>query len=244
MFYSLPNGVSNLYYSVAGIVFLSLLFFFLFFLNIYVLERISRAIYKTRIKSGNETQANALELMENARKQAFEIIKEANVKAQDILNRSGNLSSESTNILRAEIEGLHNKHIAFLEDVSKDTVSAYQKVTEDEKNKGVAAIEETVSNVEHITSEALSDLKTEIDTQRKSYEEFFGENMKKEIDDLHTELKEYKDKKIMEINEEAKVILKELCKDILGKTLPPEDHETLIMDSLEEARVMGVFKDE
>ncbi|MFA6982049.1 MAG: hypothetical protein WC243_03450 [Patescibacteria group bacterium] len=247
MFYNLPasvSSVSNLVYAIAAIIFLSLLFFFLFLLNIYVLERVSSLIYKKRIESHGETQEQAVALLEDARRQAFEIISEANMKAQDILNKTGSVSSESSAVLKREVEVLHNKHVDFLEGLSKDTISAYQKVTEEEKNKGIEAIGETVSSVEDVASEAITALKTEIDTQRKSYEEFFGENMRKEIDSVRKELDAYRDKKFMEINEQAKSVLKDISKEVLGRALPVEDQEKLVMEALDKAKAMGVFGDE
>lgn len=247
MFYNLPasvSSISNLVYVLAAIVFLSLLFFFLFLLNVYVLERVSSLIYRRRIKSESATQEQAVELLEEARKQAFSIISDANMKAQDILNRTGSVNSEANAALRREIDALHGKHVEFLESLSNSTISAFEKVTEEEKNKGIAAIEETVSGVENITSDAITALKTEIDTQRKSYEEFFGENMKREIENVRKELDEYREKKIRDIDQEARSVLKDVSKEVLGKSLSYEDQESLIMDSLERAKAMGVFGNE
>lgn len=244
MLYNLPTSASNLVYMVGAIIFLGVLFSFLFILNVYVVERLSRVIYKKRLENQTESQEYAVELLEQAREQAFDIIQDANIKAQDILNKTGSVSSDADSTLKGEIERLHSKHLEFLENISEDTISAYKRVAEDEKSKGLGAIEETVSDVEDVASEAITALKTEIDTQKKSYEEFFGENMKREIENVRNELREYREKKILDINNEAKVILKDVCKEVLGKSLPLENHEDLIMESLERAKVMGVFGNE
>ena len=48
----------------------------------------------------------------------------------------------------------------------------------------------------------------------------------------------------MDINNHAQAIMKDICKEVLGKSLPLEDQEKLIMDSLEHAKAIGVFGNE
>lgn len=161
----------------------------------------------------DEAQAQERKIIEDATKQADQIIKESKY-----LTQSSKL--EVDNAIKTVIAEIQKEGNV----IAKSFTSEYSNSLKSLSN-------ESLREFQNIMIQLQADLKK----QNKLYQEQM-------LPEIQKEIKEYKKSKMQEIDKEIANILQKAAQEIFNKSISLADHQKVVVDSLEKAKKEGVFE--
>lgn len=198
--------------------------------------------FRAVVGSGMEREK---QILENAVNQSSQIMSIATHQANQILAGTQYLSQTS----KASLETALQRMVVDVENAgsnSKITLDqALQKIITDvhreafDTGKDVSASYQ--SSLKQLTTNSLSgfanvtnELELELQKQIKDFRQSLLTNMEKEVE-------EYKSAKVRRIDQASVVLVQRIAQEVLNKSLTVEDHENLVVRSLEKAKKEGIF---
>lgn len=178
----------------------------------------------------------AEEALDDARQKAAQIITEANLKAKDLLSKTQGFNDKSRNILQKQLETVSKTQAANLEKASIDLLKDYQKMLEDLKQDHVNVFRNMSKDIESYTSSELSDFKETIEKETVDTQKIVGQRIEEEFKKAETDLAAYKAEKIKKIDDSIYDLLRTVSELSFGKALSLNEHQELILQSLEQAK--------
>lgn len=177
-----------------------------------------------------QTDAELEKTLDEARQKAHQIIEEGNVRASKIVGDAGVFNEQ----LRGEM-------LRELGKVSAVFTKDYQGTLEAAKNEAL----KTISNISKgIGSEASR----QIDAMRQTLQQEIARaqaTTKEAIDaayqKVEEEIKLYRVSRLQRVDAQIYEIIRQVSEDVIGKALDPQEHEELVIKSLEEAKRQGVL---
>lgn len=159
----------------------------------------------------------------------------------DALTKERKILDDATREADQIITGAH-----YIKYISKDTVhQALQKMTDDIKKE----VADTAyyfknsysSSLKQLADSSLKDIQNvakelEADLQKQIKE--FSDNM---LPNLEKQVEEYKQARIKQAEQTIINIIQESSQEILNKSMAPDDHQKLVIESLEKAKKKGLF---
>lgn len=123
--------------------------------------------------------------------------------------------------------------------------TALQKITADIQNQANSSSSDYLTKYKS----SLNEVSTKSLTDFQNYLKQFESDMQKQMKDfrssllpqIQNELENYKKEKFREADKKVDEVVRKVAEKVLNKTLSSEDHQKLIIDSLERARKEGVF---
>lgn len=214
-------------------------FFILTIVSIY-----SYILYKKENKIEEielEAYKNSKDVLFKANKKAEFIIDKAAGKAQEILTQTEYFKEYLEEDVKKTIQESMVQYKQILEKnshaITQNYLALFSQLKEEflqETKTSLAQIEEagqkTIADFSKLFQQALASSQTSLKTQISS--EF--ENAKKEID-LNKQ-QEYK-----KISDRINKTVEDLSKELLNRIISIEDHEKLVLDALEKAKLEGVL---
>lgn len=137
----------------------------------------------------------------------------------DVQNAGSNSKITLDQALQKIVVDVHRE--AF--DTGKDVNASYQ-----------ASLKQLTSNSLSGFQNATSELELELQKQIKDFRQTLLTNLEKEID-------VYKEAKIKRIDKASVGLVQKVAQEVLNKSLTLEDHENLVIKSLEKAKKEGIF---
>lgn len=195
-----------------------------------ILKRV-KGFGKEKTVKKHHSQKAAIHLLEDARISAFEILEQANKRAEDILSQT-----------HLDKQLLAQEQIESLKKVSLEFTNNYQRALDEIKKEHIDMFKNISQDIEKDAMSEISDFKEIIKKESFASQKIVGKKIEEEYQDLEKQLKDYKEKKLAEINDSVYKILSLVSKQVLGKTLSFDQHEELIIKALEEAKAEGLFK--
>lgn len=162
-------------------------------------------------------------IMEDAVQESNEIIADAASEASEILTGAQYVSDSSKKTVD---DALKNVSV----DIKKEAEQTARDFTKSYQTSLTQLTNESLSDFQHITKELQTDL-------QKKLSEFHSTLLPA----LEKELEEYKKTRIRLIEESVTRIVTDASQEIMNKSISLEDHQKLVIDSLEKAKKEGVF---
>lgn len=163
--------------------------------------------------------------------EAREIIKNANIKAQEILGQAQNISTQQQ-------EGLQNK--------LNEATQTYAKSYEDALAKTQSVIGTMLQNISNDIKKGVTG---EIDVFRQSLQQEVvksKDEMRKVVIEAFkkadSEVESYKKARLQQVDKEILVMVKRVAERVLAKEISVDEHEKLVLKALEEAKKQGIFQ--
>lgn len=169
------------------------------------------------------------------------IIEDATIEAEEIIKNTKELSEHSVSIINQALEKmatdlnrtagqtgntLLSNYSTSLRDISNQSVNNLQTVTR--------AFEEALKKQTLDFQNAAVNLEADLEKQIKN----FGESL---LPTLERELEEYKTERLRQTEQLVKTVIQKASEDVFNKSISLEDHEKLILESLEKAKKEGMF---
>jgi hypothetical protein len=238
MFY-LPIDPSSVYF-IPIVVTLFLVFIIgVFWINLLIFSKLSERVKKTEKLTQEETYQEALSVLEDAKNRSFGILQDANIKAQKMLEKAGTFSEDTRTALEDQIKHLNEKQSNTLEEMSHELLGFYKNAIEDEKEGSIQIIKDVSEDLKKEAVSELVEFKDVLHKETIESQELVRKKVNLEYEQMEKELEKYKEVKLKEIDGAIYHILADVTRNVLGKALSLEDHQELVMSSLEEARRQG-----
>lgn len=170
-----------------------------------------------------ELESGYRQIIENALAKERKIIEEATAQARSILSNTQSLSSASKDDLDKALQKM-------IYDVQNYAATSSNNLLNDYKNYLDKIAEKTLMDFQSNTK------RFEDDMQKKMQD--FRDTL---LPGIQKELDEYKNKRFQEADKVVNEIIKRVTQKVINKSLSPEDHKQLIIDSLEKCRKEGIF---
>jgi len=168
--------------------------------------------------------------LEEAGRQTVQIVEEARLKAQEIIKQAQIFSTDQKSGLSEEIKRLSEvqgrQYQAFLQDIQKQVIMTTQSVSSESKEEMLKEIKVFRDTLQAEVARSQSEARSLILNAYKTIE---------------TEVERYKEMRFKELDKGIFEIVKEISKKVIGKEINVEEHEKLVTKTLEEAKQQNVF---
>lgn len=180
-------------------------------------------------------------VVDNALTRERQIISDATHEADQIIKGAHHVSDES----KKSVEEALSRMVADIQkqamEANKEFIDRYHESLKELVNSSLAdyqgvskqtqsELQTSLSNFQRTTKSMESDLQIRIKTFQESV-----------IPKMEKELEEMKRARMVEAERRIVKIIQTASQDVLNKTISPEDHEKLIIESLEKAKMESVF---
>lgn len=134
----------------------------------------------------------------------------------------------------------------YVSNLSKDTLNqALQKMLNDIQNEATTSSSRSLTNYKNFLHQISEKTLVDFQNNTKKFEEDMGKQMQTFRDSLlptiQKELEEYKNQRFQEADKKINAIIQKVAEKVLNKAISFEDHQKLIIESLEKCRKEGVF---
>jgi predicted small metal-binding protein len=168
--------------------------------------------------------------IENEASDAQDIIRKANYRALQILEGS-NIFSKS---LRKDM-----KH--SVDQLSQTLLDTYKQVIEEEKERNIKTIEDVSGQVRQELVKEIYDFKEALHKETIGSKEMIDAKISSEYEKIQRELAMYKDSEMKKIDAKIYEIVVKAVKDAVGKTIDAQEHQDIILQSLQNSKKGGLF---
>lgn len=193
----------------------------------------SQKTYEELTSSANQKDTD---LLENARKKASEIIEESTQKAQEIINDSQIFNTDTKKKLDDALQTLIKHQIAYFEKTSEDFLNEYKKELQVIKNTTLQIATTASKDIEEDTKKEVQDFDSILARETFAEQKVVEEKIEDEYSKAQKQVETYKADMIKKVDDGIFKILEGVSKTALGKTIPLNEHEELIIDALEKAK--------
>ena len=213
------------------------LWFFLFFIDFFLLSFVAVFAYYTyykRLVDLKKVQLdsfeNAKKIMEDARIKSLEVIEKVEQKADEILTHSQLFKTDLDKGFKDSLKVMADKYIKMIEEHSKKFALDYDNILTSVKDQLIVRSKQALDNIENEVKNQLEDSKSALKTE-----------MLKSINKASDEISIYKTKELAKVDQEIDHLVVDIAKDLLRINLTPKDHRKLVIQALEKAKEQGVF---
>lgn len=169
-------------------------------------------------------------LEKNFEAEADKIVKQARDKAQKIINEAIIVSQDT----KKEIT-------SALQNASQDQINDFKNLQDDIKNQILTIFKTTTGQFEAVAKSEIENFQSNLQGQITSTQGFLQKTIEEALAGIQSEIDEYKEKSLKEAENSIIEIIKLATKNFLGEVISPDDHEKLVMSSLEEAKKENLF---
>lgn len=175
-------------------------------------------------KKEAETDKNYHKIVDDALSQERKIITDATEEAQEIITNAQYVNKTS----QATVDHALSK---MVQDIQTDAVKAAQDFKTSYQTSLQQVATTSISEFQQVTRELQSDL-------HKQIQEFHSTL----LPGLQKELDAYKQSRMKQAETTITRVVQEVSQDILNKSISFEDHQKLMIESLDKAKKEGLFE--
>lgn len=200
----------------------------LVFLGLYIrqlnkekkeLEDKTKVVSKKEAEIDNDFHKSVNQTIEQERN----IIENASKQAEEILSNAKHISSDTRQTIDSALREMATEAL-------KQAGISSNEIVVNQKNSLSQITNQSVSNFQNLTKQF------EIDFQKQTQD--FRNNI---LNELQKEIENYKSKKLQDAVKTVNTIIQEVSEKVLNKSISTEDHQNLIIESLQKARKDGLF---
>jgi hypothetical protein len=181
-----------------------------------------------------------------------EIIKRAHEEAAQLLEKTVATSQQLLAQTRGTNETLAEDFDRVLQTIAQKQIQAINSEATVLKKAYQDKIMQMESTIDQNTKQMIQGAESNLDTQLATFtknlmthasksEQMLGEKTKEMLTQVQTEVNEYKKQKLATVDHAILELIQKTYQDILGKSIPPEIHQQLILEALEKTKKEGVF---
>lgn len=242
---SLPSEpfTERVFYFV--ISFSSLAVFCLIILVFFLIQSKKRereSVQEEEVK--NRAYDDAMRIMDDARLRSLKILEESQNRASKSIEHVTEITKEQREDLEKKFDVLYQKQAKILEELGQDYIQTYKNALSKERMESLQVIDQAS---EVLKNELFSGIKEMTDTVRKETMEkqnLVEKKLQDEYSRVEEEVKEYKRKKIDELNARIFDVVADVSEVVLGRSIDQRSHEKIISETLkDELAKQGLVSD-
>ncbi len=217
---------------IAPILLSALVLLFAFFLSKKEkrLAQEEKRLEKNYLRAHNEANEKAEEIIKKAIDRAERIILDAEIVKTDFLNK-----------VEENLERIGEQGVRELKVDSEEFDKKYKDLFEGLKQEYLKHANTTLESVGKIADEELEDFRKILRSETVESQEIVSKKISEEFEKAQKEIETYKNDRVNNIAQEISTLVNKLSKDVLGKSLTPDQHGEIILQALENAKKDGLF---
>lgn len=175
-------------------------------------------------------------LLESARDRAFELIKDATIKAKDILSETKIYEDKSKQVLNFQLEEASKKQVQALEKASLDILKDYKEDLERLRADNINIVKNISKDIERDVLNEFKDFKEILRRETVASQRVIEEKLEEDYKAVDEEINTYKQQKLKEVDDSIYDALARISEMVLGKAIDSNTHQELILDALNKAK--------
>ena len=208
-------------------------------------------IYLVVSRSGNTEEElstddayykKALKVLEEARLSSLKIVRDANEKALHTLEGSNVFNQNLSSEMEGSLKDMSQRQIDTLEALSNDLFRTYEQAINTEKQKNIDTIHSASETLKEEILNEVGEFKATLHKETVDSQNLVEQELKKEYDSIRQELQKYKEEQYKKIDSMIYDVTILAAKKVIGKSLDLDNQQDLVLESLEEAKKQGVFR--
>lgn len=181
-----------------------------------------------------------------------EIIKRAHEQAADILDKTVTTSEHLLSNVRGTNETIATDFDKVLQAIANKQIQAINNEAAMLKKGYQDRISQMETTIDHNTDTMIQSAETNLDKQLAAFtqnlmvhasksEQMIGTKTQEMLKQVESEVTEYKKKKLATVDSAILQLIQKTYQEILGRTIPQEVNQQLILEALEKTKKEGVF---
>ena len=191
------------------------------FVGYYILRLHSKEKELEKLRSQIDSEYH--KIVDNALSKERKILDDATHEADQIITGAHYINRNSTERVEQTLQQL-------VAELQKGTVTSAQNFMNSYSNSLQQLTSSSLTNFQNVAKS----MELDIDKQSKDFRNSL-------LPALEKELVDYKQLKMKEAEQKITLIIQKVSQDMVHKSLSPEDHHALLVESLEKAKKEGVF---
>lgn len=190
-----------------------------------------------------ETEAHqkAEKIMEHAHQRAEAIVREASQKATQMLSQSESFKYDIERQMKEVFEKTLTDSAGIIKENSTDVKNQYVALFSDLQSQYMNEVKKITTTLESESKKGLAEFESIVKTEITDFQGGIATQIDQQLKEVQTEIQTYKDAQMKTIETRIENTIRQLAKDLLGKSIPLEEHENLIFKALEKAKKEGMF---
>ena len=186
---------------------------------------------------------HSVKTMELVHQNSERLMQESIQKATEIIHDTQAVKEESEEKLQNVLHQTAKKHAGLLEKQLFEVSESFDTEFENLEKKYEKQAKKTLSQMESTGKAGLEKLEGILDKQTISLQNYLQHKVDIEFEKARSEIAQYKKAEMEKVKEDIHNLIKKTVVDVLGKSIPLDEHEKLILSALEEAKQEGIFGD-
>jgi len=218
---------------------LTLVVFFMAIIYLYRLYRKSKELEKRQERVYQE----ASKIIENAHKKSKTIIEETIEKAKETLFKTEYLKDDVKKDLENTFAKAAQKAEEMLAKDLRQFDGEYKNLFKDIKQEYLEAVGEALGSLEKTAQKEIEEFRKSLKKETIGSGSIINKKAEEEFLKAQKEVEEYKAKQLKFIDSSVNKIIVKVVKEATGKIVSISDHQEIILDSLNNAKRAGLFKE-
>lgn len=186
--------------------------------------------------------SNSDDILDQAHQKEKMMIAEAIDKSTEILKQTDfftdRMKDKVNHDLNGAVEQFSTELSQKLDQLSKQYDETFNILKTDYAN----AVEETMNKVRTLGDQELGHIQEALQSKSLSLQEYLEKKVDQEFNNAQQEIANYKKYRIQEMEESLDDIILHLAQEILPDAISINDHETLVIKALSQAKEDGLLK--
>lgn len=189
-----------------------------------------------------EFRGDSLEIIQQAQKQANEIVQKAVESTKHILFETEYVKQDITREMQDSLTKVAEESVKLVQGRSVESEKAFRDVVDEIKAEFAKEAEKKLTAIQSIAQEEADEFKSMLLRETVGSQQFIGKKIGSDFQDVQSQIAEYKKEKMAEVDKQINSIIKEVVKETLGQSITILLHEDLVLASLENAKKGGLFR--
>lgn len=218
--------------SLLAIIFLVLFFLLISYRNLF---KKYTSLLKQMHEEKIEEEKNKT-VLDEIEKDYSKIIESANKKGKEIITKAFSVKKDSEEELKNALEEFDKYQKEILEKTSTDIIAKYKlKPNNNNINTSINVSED----IEEYRENDIDPFKRIIKEETIVSQAIIEEKAKNEYERIESELNEYKNEKLNEIDENIYQLVKKIVSIAIKNSISIKDNEKMVMEALEKEKMKG-----
>jgi cell division septum initiation protein DivIVA len=192
-------------------------------------------------KEQEKVYKNSEKIIDEARKQANLIVEEAAQKAKHLVLDAEYVRSDLAHDIESSIKTVGTSAVELFIKDSKEIDEQYKEVFSQIKKEYSQHTQEALAALQKLAVSELDSFSKNLKKETLNSQVFIGARINEEFETKQKEIEAYKSQRLKLVDQTINEIIAKVAEEVLGKAIPIDEHEALVLEALEKAKKEEVF---
>jgi len=180
-------------------------------------------------------------ILELAQKKANGMIEEATLAAKHLIIDAEYVRNDLAKHIEQSIETVGTSAVELFKKDSKDIDEQYKHVFAQLKKEYTQQTQEALTSLQKLAVAELDTFSKNLKKETLNSQVFIGARINEEFETKQKEIESYKSQRMKQVDQTINALIAKVAEEVLGKVIPIDEHEQLVLEALENAKKEEVF---